>query len=66
MKKLYIKPIIEAETIERQEIMAQSPEIVTKNPTEDPVTPPTDPPSPSEDTGDFAKRGNTWFDDTDW
>lgn len=46
--------------------MAQSPEIVTKNPTEDPVTPPTDPPSPSEDTGDFAKGGSKWFDDTDW
>lgn len=65
MKKIYIQPTIEIEIIEASDILAGSPTLEeenydgTKPEDVDPIVKPG-----GEDN--FAKRGNTWFDDTDW
>lgn len=66
MRNTYIKPIIEVEIIEAQDIIAQSPQVEVKDPFEEKPVVPTDP-DPTDNPSIFgAKRGNTWFDDTDW
>lgn len=66
MRNTYIKPIIEVETIEVQDIIAQSPQVEVKDPFDENPVVPTDP-DPTDNPSIFgAKGGSKWSDDTDW